>query len=57
MRPFQGLGPDIVEGVRRVKEMDSPGLILWGTSTLASKLLEHGLADEVSLFICPILLG
>src|ERR1700738_3609467 len=37
--------------------MDGPGLILWGSSTLTSKLLEHGLADEVLLFIYPILLG
>ena len=55
--PFEGLGPDIVEGVRRIKAMDRPGLILWGSSTLTSKLLEHGLADEVLLFIYPILLG
>ena len=55
--PFEGLGPDVVEGVRRIKAMDGPSLILWGSSTLTSKLLEHGLADEVLLFIYPILLG
>ena len=55
--PFEGLGSDVVEGVRRIKAMDGPGLILWGSSTLTSKLLEHGLADEVLLFIYPILLG
>ena len=55
--PFEGLGPDIVEGVRRIKAMDGPGLILWGSSTLTSKLLQHGLADEVLLFVYPILLG
>jgi dihydrofolate reductase len=37
--------------------MDGPGLILWGSSTLTSMLLEHGLADEVLLFVYPILLG
>jgi dihydrofolate reductase len=36
--------------------MDGPGLILWGSLTLTSMLLEHELADEVLLFVCPILL-
>jgi dihydrofolate reductase len=54
--PFKGLGPDIVEGVRHIKAMDGPGLIL-GQSTLISMLLEHGLADEVLLFVYPILLS
>lgn len=55
--PFQRLGPDVFEDVRRIKTMDGPGLILWGSSTLTSKLLEHGLADEVLLFVYPLLLG
>ena len=55
--PFEGLGPDIVEGIRRVKSQDGPGVILWGSSTLTSTLLEHGLADEVLLVVYPVLLG
>jgi len=55
--PFEGLGPDIVEGVRRTKSQDGPNLILWGSSTLTSTLLEHGLADEVVLAVYPVLLG
>ena len=55
--PFEGLGPDIVEGVRRIKSQDGPDLILWGSSTLTSTLLEHGLADEVLLIVYPVLLG
>ena len=55
--PFEGLGPDLVEGVRRIKSHDGPDLILWGSSTLTSTLLEHGLADEVVLFVYPVLLG
>jgi dihydrofolate reductase len=55
--PFVGLGPDIVEDVRRIKSHDGPDLILWGSSTLTSTLLEHGLADEVMLFVYPVLLG
>jgi dihydrofolate reductase len=34
-----------------------PDLILSGSSTLPSTLLEHGLADEVVLFVSPVLLG
>ena len=55
--PFEGLGPDIVEGVRHIKSQDGPNLILWGSSMLTSTLLEHGLADEVLLVVYPVLLG
>ena len=55
--PVQGVGPDIVEGVRRIKSQDGPDLILWGSSTLTSTLLERGLADEVLLAVYPVLLG
>jgi len=55
--PFEGLGPDIVEGVRRIKSLDGPNIILWGSSTLTSTLLEHGLVDEVLLIVYPVLLG
>jgi dihydrofolate reductase len=55
--PFEGLGPDLVEGIRRIKSQDGPDLLLWGSSTLTSPLLEHGLADEVLLIVYPVLLG
>jgi dihydrofolate reductase len=55
--PFEGLGPNIVDDVRRIKSHDGPDLILWGSSTLTSTLLEHGLADEVLLLVYPVLLG
>lgn len=55
--PFDSLGTDIIEGVRRIKLRDGPNLILWGSSTLTSTLLEHGLVDEVLLIVYPILLG
>ena len=48
---------DIVEGVRRIKSQDGPTLIVSGSSTLTSPLLEHGLADEVLLAVYPVLLG
>ncbi len=55
--PVQRIGPDIVEDVRRLKSEDGPDLILWGSSTLTSALLEHGLADEIVLIVYPVLLG
>ena len=55
--PFEGVGPDLVAGIRRIKSQDGPDLILWGSSTLTSTLLEKGLADEVVLLVYPVLLG
>jgi dihydrofolate reductase len=55
--PFEGLGPDIVEDIRRIKSQDGTDLVLWGSSTLTSPLLEQGLADEVLLVVYPVLLG
>jgi dihydrofolate reductase len=55
--PFEGVGPDLVEGVRGIKEKDGPDLIVSGSTTLTSALLEHGLADEMVLLVNPVLLG
>jgi len=55
--PVKDLGPDIVDGVHRIKEKDGPDLIVWGSPTLTPVLLEHGLADEVLLLVYPVLLG
>ncbi|MBP1771586.1 MAG: dihydrofolate reductase [Holophagaceae bacterium] len=55
--PFVRLGPDIIEGICRIKAQDGPDLILSGSSTLTSPLLEHGLADDVLLAVYPVLLG
>jgi dihydrofolate reductase len=46
-----------VDGVRGIKAKAGADLILWGSSTLTSALLEHGLADEVLLLVYPVLLG
>ena len=35
----------------------SPHIILWGSSTLTSTLLDKGLVDEVLLIVYPVLLG
>jgi dihydrofolate reductase len=55
--PVGDLGADIMEGIRGLKSSDGPDLIVWGSSTLTSVLLEQGLVDEVVLCVYPVLLG
>ncbi len=55
--PFEGIGPDIVEGVRRIKSQAGPDIVVSGSSTLTTPLLDNGLADEVVLIVYPVLLG
>jgi dihydrofolate reductase len=55
--PVGDLGTDVMAGIRRVKSSEGPDLILWGSSTLTSALLEQGLVDEVVLAVYPLLLG
>jgi dihydrofolate reductase len=54
---FESLGPDIIEDVHRIKAQGGPDLILWGSSTLTSALLEQGLADEVLLIVYSSAVG
>jgi dihydrofolate reductase len=55
--PAKDLGADLIAGVRRVKATDGPDLVIWGSSTLTSLLLEQGLVEEVVLITYPVLLG
>jgi len=55
--PSAGVAPNLVDGVRGLKAKDGPDLILSGSSTLTSALLQHGLVDEVNLMVNPVLLG
>ena len=43
--------------MRKLKSQDGPDLIVWGSSTLTSVLLDEGLVDEVVLIVYPVLLG
>ncbi|MEI9999779.1 MAG: dihydrofolate reductase family protein [Verrucomicrobiota bacterium] len=54
--PVEDLGTDVMAGVRRITSTDGPDLIVWGSSTLTSVLLQ-GLVDEVVLVVYPVLLG
>jgi len=55
--PFEAVGPDLVASVRRLKSRAGPDLVLSGSSTLTSPLLQHGLVDEVWLAIYPVVVG
>ena len=55
--PVEGVGLDFAEGIRRIKAAGDNDLILWGSSTLTSALLEQELADELVLHVYPVLLG
>lgn len=55
--PFEAVGSDLVESIRRIKAKKGPDLIVAGSISLISTLLVHGLADEVVLLVNPIALG
>lgn len=55
--PIGDLGTDAIEGVRHLKDQDGPDLLIWGSSTVTSVLLQQGLVDELVLTVYPLLLG
>ena len=55
--PAEAVGPDLAEGVRKLKEQDGPNVIVTGSTTLTSTLIEQGLADQLVLIVNPVLLG
>jgi serine phosphatase RsbU (regulator of sigma subunit)/dihydrofolate reductase len=55
--PFEAIGSDLVDSVRRIKARKGSDLIVAGSSTLISVLLDNGLADEVVMLVNPIVLG
>jgi len=55
--PVKNLGGDVIAAIRDLKSTDGPDLIVVGSSTLTSMLLEQGLADEIVLITYPVLLG
>ena len=55
--PVGNLGANVIDGIRGLKSKDGPDLVVWGSATLTSVLLEQGLVDEVVLLVYPVLLG
>jgi serine phosphatase RsbU (regulator of sigma subunit)/dihydrofolate reductase len=55
--PFEAIGSDLVDNIRRIKARNGPDMVVTGSSTLTSVLLDNGLADELVLLVNPIVLG
>jgi dihydrofolate reductase len=55
--PVKDLGEDIIAELRNLKSTEGPDLVLTGSISLTSVLLDAGLIDEVILIVYPVLLG
>jgi dihydrofolate reductase len=55
--PVKDLGGDIIEELRKLKSTNGPDLVLLGSISLTSLLLDAGLIDDVILIVYPVLLG
>jgi dihydrofolate reductase len=51
------LSGDVVSEVSKLKESLAGDIVVYASIRLAHALLEHGLADEVRLFVYPVVLG
>lgn len=45
------------EEVARLKQQPGQNILLYGTGRLAHALMQHGLLDELQLWICPVVVG
>lgn len=50
-------GDDVVEQIKKLKELDGPDLWVWGSGNMIQTLLKHHLVDKMHLWIHPITLG
>jgi dihydrofolate reductase len=48
---------DVVEQIKKLKEMDGPDLWVWGSGNLIQTLLKNNLVDKMHLWIHPITIG
>ena len=55
--PCEIVGPDLVESARHLKEQAGPDIVVLGSSTLLTPLLEGGVVDELVVSVFPVLLG
>jgi len=51
------LGDDPVAALKKIKAGDGPDIVVQGSSDFLQTLLEHGLVDELTVLMFPVLLG
>ena len=53
----QVIGTDAVEKIRALKKQPGKDIVQYGLGQVSFTLLEHGLVDEIRLWVHPIILG
>ena len=48
---------DLVQAVNRLKQQSGTDIVVYGGPTFVSSLLEHGLIDELNIFVNPVAIG
>ena len=48
---------DLVDAVNQLKSRPGKDIIVYGGATFVSSLIEHGLIDEINLFVNPVAIG
>jgi len=48
---------DLADAVKQLKSRPGKDLIVYGGATFVSSLIEHGLIDEMNLFVNPVAIG
>ena len=48
---------DLADAVKQLKNGPGKDIIVYGGATLVSSLIEHGLIDEMNLFVNPVAIG
>lgn len=51
------LGTDAIASLKKIKEQPGRDIMMYGSSTLMSSLLRHGLVDRLDLLVFPIVVG